>query len=145
MKRDVAKVVKTAGKVMSVATFIAIVTFSLLPAGDVQAMVSLFPLADVGAHTAAYAAFAFFFVLAIHKDVGSASLSYGIGRRLIETAIVLSGAFVLGLALEIAQPLFQRSNEGVDLIADMVGASCGIAVGFLCMYVACWRGRRSAR
>ena len=120
-------------RVASAIITIAIILFSLLPQQRVSDVIRIFPLRDIGAHAVAYCAFGCsWFATFIHYDGSKHKYS-----TIIVSFIVVLCGISLGFALELLQPLFGRSAEFKDLVADSIGVVTGVAVayGFTTWYV----------
>ncbi|MFA5446941.1 MAG: antibiotic resistance protein VanZ [Sphaerochaeta sp.] len=129
--------IRKLGWVLTTLVVVLILYFSFIPAESAP-RVSWIPFADKGAHLIAYAAFGFSSFLATleipgfstrkrRRGLPSAALhiSSWSGRSII---ISLVTGTVLGALVEILQPLFGRSREWADLLADFMGLVVGLAV-----------------
>lgn len=120
MRKTLHKWISTLVPVIPFILGVGIITLSFLPGKVVVPLIRPFPLADFGAHAFAYAVFAFFTLLAIRRG--------GVLRNFL---IVFGSSLFLGLSIELLQPLFNRSFEGSDLLADLLGALVGYSVALL--------------
>jgi len=88
---------------------------SLLPASAIAPAMPGFSGADLLAHAAAYAALC---VLAVWAWPGR--------RRLVVAGVVL----LLGILVEVLQPLTARSLSALDMLADAAGVVAGLATAW---------------
>lgn len=129
--------IRKLGWVLTTLVVVLILYFSFIPAESAP-RVSWIPFADKGAHLIAYAAFGFSSFLATLEIPGFSTRKRG--RGLPSAALHISSwsgrsiiislvtGTVLGALVEILQPLFGRSREWADLLADFMGLVVGLAV-----------------
>lgn len=112
---------------------VAITILSLLPPSGVVSQGWLTVLGDKWGHFLAYAALGFSMFSAIARKPSDAYVG-STWRRVMRSnrcRIVLLFLFILsiGTIIEFVQPLFGRSLEVLDIVADGLGGIAGIMVG----------------
>ncbi len=133
------------GWVLSIVVTITIVILSLLPADDFGNLNLTFPHADKVAHALAYAALGFFLHLALVPSASQKNRSHKPLFPLWRFLLVLSAGFFLGALLELIQPVFERSLELADLLADVLGTVAGYLAAIPFLRLRPWfeKGRRA--
>ena len=130
-------ILRTVGITLTLFVVLAILYFSFMPK-EQYPKVTWIPFADKGDHMVAYACLGFSLFLATLEIPGSGKtrkegrrthstlhLTSWAGPSIILTLIIGS---VLGLIVELFQPLFGRSREWLDLAADSMGLVVGLAL-----------------
>ena len=86
---------------------------------------------DKGGHFIAYTVLSALFFLCFCNYTRT-----GFFRRNILPLIGASSlSFVFGYAIELCQPVFRRSFESLDLLADGLGSVAGVILCFICVLV----------
>lgn len=106
------------GGVLTLAVCLAVAVVSLVPGGSLP--IGIVPNGDKWGHFLAYSAVGFCFFLSFLRPEGS-----NIAGAL--AAVLCSG--LLGGLIELVQPFFGRSMEGLDLVCDIAGAILGAGAG----------------
>lgn len=133
-------IVRVTGIVLSTIVVVFILVLSFMPK-ESYLEISWIPFADKGDHMAAYAALGFSLFFAFLQIPGSGKsrrqgtvphstlhLSSWSGGAVI--ASLVTGT-LLGLVIELIQPIFERSREWLDLAADFMGLVVGLAIALL--------------
>jgi hypothetical protein len=117
-----------------------ILVFSFMPK-ESYLEISWIPFADKGDHMAAYAAlgFSLFFAFLQIPGSGKPRKRVAIPHSTLHlsswsgSAVLASLVFgtLLGLVIELLQPMFERSREWLDLAADFMGLVVGMAIALL--------------
>jgi VanZ family protein len=120
-----------------------VTVLSLLPSSGSAGLISWLPFGDKGAHALAYAALGFcmFCAVAARGETWHPGAVIATNRWRI---VAIAGLLIaIGLTIELVQPLFGRSMELLDLVADGIGGILGIAVGILLLALGSyWEERR---
>ncbi len=141
------KIIRITGIALSLVIGGTIVLLSLLPSSQMIDMnLSWLPFADKGAHMLAYAALGFSLFIACIRIPGSGKTPswkrYMSSQNLRLTSwsgfaameVLLIG-IVIGVTMELLQPLTGRSMEFADFIADVMGLMVGTAFGLLVLHL----------
>lgn len=141
------KIVRITGIILSCIIGILIVVLSLLPPSRATRIIPAWmPFGDKGGHMLAYAAFGFSLFLACIRIPGSGKtptwkrymsasslrLTSWSGFAAMEVLII---GVVIGVGMEMLQPLTGRSREFADFVADLLGLLVGIAFGMLVLHL----------
>lgn len=133
-------IVRVTGTILSVLVVTLILIFSFMPK-ESYPEISWIPFADKGDHMAAYAALGFSLFFAFLQIPGSGKprkrvavphstlhLSSWSGSAVLVSLVV---GTLLGIIVELLQPMFERSREWLDLAADFMGLVVGLAIALL--------------
>jgi len=134
MRYITTKRVRVTGWIASPFVLALIIYLSFLPPSAQPSTVFDFPFGDKIAHMVAYFVVAFTFSIAFVQ-----SGEFEIYRSLLKhnrTALISIFIFIVcvGAAIEIVQPLMNRSREFLDLIFDAIGTFCGLLGGSAVIY-----------
>ncbi|MGH0052512.1 MAG: antibiotic resistance protein VanZ [Sphaerochaetaceae bacterium] len=138
------RIVRVTGIVLSAIVVGLILVFSFIPK-EAYPKISWIPFADKGDQMTAYAALGFSFFLAFLQIPGfdnsrkkreephsTLHLSSWSGSAVIASLVM---GIMLGIVVEVVQPIFRRSREWMDLAADFMGLVVGVAVALLLLKV----------
>ncbi len=119
--------IQTVLRVLTASSILLVIFMSLLSPSRLPSSVHFFPYEDKVLHTGAYFVIAFLMILSSVRKVyqPSARDFLSENRRIIVYTFLT--VFLLGVAIELLQPLTGRSMEFLDVIADTFGALAGIA------------------
>ncbi|WP_320123568.1 antibiotic resistance protein VanZ [uncultured Sphaerochaeta sp.] len=133
-------IVRVTGIILSTLVVTLILVFSFMPK-ESYPEISWIPFADKGDHMAAYAALGFSLFFAFLQIPGSGKprkrvavphstlhLSSWSGSAVLVSLVV---GTLLGIIVELLQPMFERSREWLDLAADFMGLVVGLAIALL--------------
>lgn len=133
-------IVRVTGLILSTLVVTLILVFSFMPK-ESYPEISWIPFADKGDHMAAYAALGFSLFFAFLQIPGSGKprkrvavphstlhLSSWSGSAVLVSLVV---GTLLGIIVELLQPMFERSREWLDLAADFMGLVVGLAIALL--------------
>jgi hypothetical protein len=133
-------IVRITGTILSIIMVTLILVFSFMPK-ESYLEISWIPFADKGDHMAAYAAlgFSLFFAFLQIPGSGKPRKRVAIPHSTLHlsswsgSAVLASLVFgtLLGLVIELLQPMFERSREWLDLAADFMGLVVGMAIALL--------------
>ncbi|WP_319758007.1 antibiotic resistance protein VanZ [uncultured Sphaerochaeta sp.] len=133
-------IVRVTGTILSIIVVTLILVFSFMPK-ESYPEISWIPFADKGDHMAAYAALGFSLFFAFLRIPGSGKphkrvavphstlhLSSWSGSAVLVSLVI---GTLLGIIVELLQPMFERSREWLDLAADFMGLVVGLAIALL--------------
>ncbi|MFA5570304.1 MAG: VanZ family protein [Sphaerochaetaceae bacterium] len=134
---------KTVGHLLTPIVVVMIAVLSLKPLDD-QTLMPLFPYADKVFHFLAYGALACVMLWSMSKASDTRSYNDVIRENWISIILVFSISLIIGISLELVQPVFGRYYELGDIVANAIGSIAGLAVSVAIMVLTHIYGEKDA-
>lgn len=132
------------GHLLTPLFLVLLTVLSLTPATGSVSLFPWLPYSDKISHLLGYAALGCSMLWSVAVADGQAGVCRQCARNRWRMAGSWGLTVLVGSVVEWVQPLFGRSAEWLDLLADALGASAGILFGIICIELAVRRdGRRS--
>ncbi len=129
MKYVTTRRVRIFGWIASPCLLAFIIIYSFLPSSQISTPLLNFPYSDKVAHMIAYFGVAFTLSLAFVKVGKYERYLFLLTHNIVTVVAIFIFVVFVGAAVELIQPMLNRSCELLDLIFDALGAAGGLFCG----------------